>query len=151
LNLTWADLGFTLDWSSSLNTDYVIHRVGDADVWTHPTKLGKADVLTMSFFVSEIAHLGASAWDYLRNVLAKARAGAILLFNDNNNSNFFMPFDDLATKTGWEVLVKGSGERKVYDMGERLDDLAEYKAKFERNSRLTGNMAWRVLRKKTGA
>jgi hypothetical protein len=146
--LTWADIGFTLDLPARLNTDYVIHRVGEPNVWAHPTKFAKADLFTMNFFVSEIAHLGDPAWDYIEKVLEKAKKGAVLLFNDNNNSSFFERFDRIATQGGWETLVKGNGERKVYDTGERLDELGHFREKFERASRLTGNVAWRVLRKK---
>jgi hypothetical protein len=148
--LTWADIGFTLDLPMSLNTDYVIHRVGDPGVWTHPTKFAKADLFTMNFFVSEIAHMGAPAWEYVEKALARGKPGAVLLFNDNNDSRFFERFDKLAAALEWEVLVAGNGERKVYDSGERLDDLGRFRTKFGRASRLTGNVAWRVLRKSRG-
>jgi hypothetical protein len=146
---TWSDIGYTLDLGSSLLTDYVIHRVGDADVWDHPTKFTKADFFTFNFFISEIVSLGAAAWEYVEEVLAQAKSGAILLFNDNNTASFYEPFDRIRAKTGWKVLVSGEGERKVYDTGERLDDLGRFKTKFGgRKSRLTGKMAWRVLQKR---
>jgi hypothetical protein len=146
---TWSDIGYTLDLNGSLHTDYVIQVVGDPNIWSQPHKLNKADLLTLSFFVSEIVHLGQPAWAYVEAVLAMAKPGAILLFNENNNWSFYGPFDDLWRKTGWEVLVSGEGSRKVYDSGEKLDDLGTFKAKFNnRASKLTGNMAWRVLRKK---
>jgi hypothetical protein len=145
--LTWADIGFTLDLPASLNTDYVIHRVGDPGVWMHPTKFSKADLFTLNFFVSEIAHLGDPAWDYVEKVLEKAKTGAVLLFNDNNDSRFFGKFDAIAARGGWEALVTNSGDRKVYDPGEKLDDLGRFRKKFGRASKLTGNVAWRVLRK----
>ncbi len=149
--LTWADIGFTLGLPAGLHSDYVIHRIGDPDdpdVWIHPTKFQKADLFTLNFFVSEIAHLGAPAWEYIERVLLMAKPGAVLLFNDNNDTRFFEKFDEIVARLGWEVLVTGNGDRRVYDTGERLADLGRFTAKFAgRGSRLVGNVAWRVLRK----
>jgi len=145
---TWADIGFVLDLPGSLNTDYVIHRVGQPDLWSRPHQFAKADILTLSFFVSEIAHLGNAAWEYLEQLLGIAKPGALLLFNDNNDSRFYEPFDALAAKVGWDILVSSRGARRVYDSAERLDDLATFGEKFGYKSRLTGDMAWRVLRKR---
>ena len=30
---TWSDLAYTLDWQTPVHTNYVIHRVGDPNVW----------------------------------------------------------------------------------------------------------------------
>lgn len=145
--LTWADLGFTLDLPMSLNTDYVIHRVGAPDVWTHPTKFAKADLFTLNFFVSEIVHLGDSAWGYVEETLNQAKAGAVMLFNDNNDSRFYGPFDEIAARAGWETLFSENGDRRIYDSGERKDDLGRFNVKFCRSPKLTGNVASRVMRK----
>lgn len=145
--LTWSDVGFTLDWPAHLNTDYVIHRIGDPQVWTHPTKFAKADLFTVSFFASEVAHLGQPAWDYFGQVMGMARPGAILLFNDNNDSRFYEPFDAVAAAANWTQLIANGGIRKVYDRGERTDELGRFNAKFGWCPKLTGDVAWRVLRK----
>lgn len=144
---TWSDLAFNLDLSVHLNSDYVIHRVGEPDVWTQTQKFARADLFSLSFFVSEIAHLGTPAWLYLEKILRMAKPGAFLLFNDNNTSSFYEPFDQIAARTGWRALIAEEGDRRIYDPTERTDDLQRYKAKFSRTSRLTGNMAWRVLHK----
>jgi len=146
--VTWADLGFSLDVPMPLNTDYVIHRVGDPAVWTHPTKFAKADLFTLNFFVSEIAHLEEMAWEYVEQVLRQAKAGAVLLFNDNNDSRFYGPFDQIAERCGWEAYVSQNGHRRIYDTGEKLDDLGRFKEKFGRSSKLGGDVAYRVLGKK---
>jgi hypothetical protein len=144
---TWADIGFTLDLPVRLNTDYVTHLVGDPSVWSHPAQFEKSDLFSMNFFVSEIAHLGNAAWDYIEEVLKRAKTGAVLLFNDNNDSRFFERFDEIASRVGWETLLSGEGTRKVYDPGEKKDELSDFRGKFGRDSRLTGKVAWRVLRK----
>lgn len=144
---TWSDLGFSLDLPGNLNTDYIIHRVGDPGVWKRPNKFAKADLITFSFFVSEITHLGAPAWAYVEAVLAKAKPGAVILLDDNNDSRFIDPFDEIAKKLRFEFLVNDDGQRKVYDPAERVDDLGRFRRKFDYTPRLTGNVAWRVLRK----
>lgn len=144
---TWSDIGFALDLPVRLNTDYVTHCVGKPDVWSHPVQFQKSDLLSMNFFVSEIAHLGDPAWEYIEEVLKRAKPGAVLLFNDNNDSRFFQRFDEISSRIGWEALLSEAGNRKVYDPGEKKDELSEFREKFGRDSRLTGNVAWRVLRK----
>jgi hypothetical protein len=46
---TWADLSFSLDLPVRLNTDYVVQRVGETDVWKHPVQFEKSDIISMSF------------------------------------------------------------------------------------------------------
>lgn len=144
---TWADLSFSLDLPVRLNTDYVVQRVGETDVWKHPVKFEKSDIISMSFFVSEIAHLGETAWEYVEEVLRRAKTGAILLFNDNNDSRVFERIDEITTRLGWETLHSCAGTRKIYDQGENKDELSDFRMKFGRVSKLTGNVASRVLRK----
>jgi hypothetical protein len=145
---TWADLAFSLDLSVKLSTDYIIQRVGDTDVWSHPVQFEKSDIISMSFFVSEIAHLGEPAWDYVGAVFEKMKPGAVLLFNDNQNAMYYGKVDDIARSKGLEVLLEGKGDRRVYDRNEKSDELSEFSKKFgDRRPKLTGDVAWRVLRK----
>lgn len=144
---TWAEVAFALDRNVRLVTDYVTQLVGDPNVWTHPSQFEKSDLLSMSFFVSEIAHLGDAAWDYIEEVLKRAKPGAVLLFNDNNDSRFYQRFDEISACAGWQVLRSEAGTRKIYDPGERKDELSEFREKFGRDSRLSGNVASRILRK----
>jgi hypothetical protein len=144
---TWAEVAFALDRNVRLVTDYVTQLVGDPSVWTHPSQFERSDLLSMNFFVSEIAHLGDAAWDYIEEVLKRARSGAVLLFNDNNDSRFYQKFDEISSCVGWEALRSDAGTRKIYDPGERKDELSEFREKFGRNSKLSGNVASRILRK----
>ena len=144
---TWAEVAFALDRNVRLVTDYVTQLVGDPDVWTHPSQFEKSDLLSMNFFVSEIVHLGETAWEYIEEVLKRAKPGAVLLFNDNNDSRFFQKFDEISSRLRWETLRNGTGTRKIYDPGEKKDELSDFREKFGRVSKLSGSVAWRVLRK----
>ncbi len=145
---TWADLALIVGKSISFSTDYIIHRVGDIDIWNVPVQFEKSDILTMNFFVSEIEPLGETAWDYLGAVFEKMKPGAILLFHDNNVTKYFGKFDEIARDKGLEILLHGKGDRRIYDSAEKSDDLLEYRMKFgKRMSKLKGSVAWRIMRK----
>jgi hypothetical protein len=145
---TWADLSLSLGNALSFSTDYVTQRVGDIDVWKEPVQFEKSDLFTMNFFVSEIEHLGEPAWDYVGAVFEKMKPGAVLLFQDNQNSIYYGKFDEIARIKGLVVLLQGQGSRKVYDYEENMDELSEFREKFgNRKSKLSGNVAWRIMQK----
>lgn len=145
---TWSDLAFTLDWPAPLHTDYVVQTVGSGAEWSVPQKFDKADIVTLNFFFSEIAHLGAGATDYIGNLLARLKSGAVLLFNDNNDTRFYQAFDNIAREAGLQVLQSGEEIRKVRDWGEDTGVVGRFAAKFNQfQPRLKGDVAWRVLKK----
>lgn len=145
---TWADLAWELDLTSVLHTDYVVHDVSQRATWAAPQNFAKADLFTLSFFVSEITPHNPRASQYLAWALQHAKPGAIVLMNDNNDSRFYEWFDQLTETLGFETLLSGSGERKIYDISEQKSALAAYSARFsDRQPKLTGNLSWRALRK----
>ncbi len=144
---TWGDLAFSLDWENALHTDYVIHNLADPGTWIAPSAIEKADLVTLSFFVSEVFHLGNSARDYLIKVLSSLKPGAVVLVNDNNAYTFYNWFDQITASAGLQTILSSSGTRKIYDGGEQTADLGDYATRFKRSARLTGELCWRVLRK----
>ena len=143
---TWSDLAFLLDWKDALHTDYVIHEIGDAESCDSPSKISKADIVTLSFFVSEIYHL-EDAEKYLTKMLGATKKGAIVLMNDNRTSDVYELMDRVAKKCRFKTLDTGEGTRKIYDGGEKLAALEVYKEKFGTASRLTGSLCWRIYQK----
>lgn len=148
--ITWGDLAFSLDWSNALHTDYVIHNLADSVTWTAPSAVDKADLVTLSFFVSEIYHIRQFAGPYLDKVLRSLKPGALVLMNDNNAPTFYQWFDMIANRAGLETLLADKGQRKIYDRGEQRRDLGDYETKFGRSAKLQGDLCWRVLRKPAG-
>jgi len=145
---TWSDLSYTLEWFSALHTDYVIHDLADARSWSAPCNFSKADLFTINFFASEVRHIGQRAEEYFGWCFSQAKPGALILMNDNNDSRFYEWFDAIAAGCSLEPLLSSSGTRKIYDSGEQLSALGEYHERFDRNSKLTGDLAWRVFRKR---
>lgn len=145
---TWSDVAFKLGLDGmSLHTDYVVQTVGSGTEWKQPHNFRKAELVTLNFFFSEIAHLGTAATDYIASLFDMLKPGAIVLFNDNDASNFYGPFDGLAHNAGLQVLHSGHETRKVYDRAEQVSEVGRFKAKFNRAPRLTGRVASRILRK----
>ncbi len=144
---TWSDLAFTLDWRTSVHTDYVIHDVLSQETWRAPSNFEKADIFTLNFFASEIFHHGNLASKYLSNAFGKAKLGALILFNDNCDKKFYDWIDELARIQGFIQLLADRGERKIRDSTEQSSALGNYADKFGTQSKLTGKLAWRVFRK----
>jgi hypothetical protein len=144
---TWSDLAYQIEWDDGLHTDYVIHDVGDHESWESPSKIEKADLITVSFFASEVFHLD-TAKDYLATMLGRAKSGALVLVIDNRTSEVYRMMDSIASDAGYETLLADEGTAKIYDSGERLDIVKDFADKFGKKSRLTGNVFRRVYRKK---
>jgi hypothetical protein len=78
----------------------------------------------------------------------RLKPGAIVLFNDNDDPRCYLRFDALASRVGMETLSSNSGTRKAYDLPEQVNELGAFRPKLANyNPRLTGQVAWRVLRK----
>ncbi|WP_434300620.1 hypothetical protein [Corallococcus exiguus] len=144
---TWSDLAFNLGWKNTLHTDYSIQDVDDKKSWLTPTGISKSDIITISFFASEIFHLGEKATKYLEHVFDKAKSGAIILVNDNNSPRFHKWIDKIAKDSKLDTLLAEAGTRKIYDRDESTLLVGQYKEKFKRNPRLQGNLFWRVFKK----
>jgi hypothetical protein len=142
---TWGDLAWQLDLNEALHTDYVIHDVEDLDTWKSPSNIQKADIVTLSFFVSEIYHLDR-AEEYLTTMLMRLRSGAIVIMNDNRTQEVYALMDEIAENAGLERLASGEGVNKIYDPGEDMAVIKKYTQKFG-NSKLTGQCAWRIYKK----
>ncbi len=141
---TWSDLAYEIDWQETLHTDYIIHDVGNPETWTAPSKFEKTDLFTMSFFASEVKHLKEQATDYFKNVLRRAKPGAVVLVNDNDSPVFHEWMDELADATGMVVKEKLHEDRKIFDLNEQKTVLAHYADRLNHQPRLTGRVFSRV-------
>jgi hypothetical protein len=142
---TWADVAYNMDWPGFLNTDYVVHNVSNPETWRSPSSVNKADLVTISFFWSEIIHLKGLAEEYVGNVLSSLKQGAAVVFVDNNHSDFYHGFDSLCERHSMRLLDGGYGRKAIYDRDERASDLKFFTDKFGKMPRLQGDLAWRIL------
>jgi hypothetical protein len=145
---TWDDLAYLLDLDSSLSTTYVIHDVANKATWSSHSRISKADIIVLNFFVSEIFHL-PFAEEYLTRMLSAAKGGAVLLVNDNRTQAVYELVEKIAKVCGFKMLVKGQGVEKMWDAGEDKAKLKVYMDKFGRQIKLTHNLFWRAFEKPT--
>ncbi len=145
---TWSDLTYELNLETSVHTNYIIHDVGNEESWNDPCHFGKADLFTLNFFGSEIFRLGEKAERYIAGVFNKAKPGAIFLYNDNNSAQFYEWLDGIAAASSVKTLIAKQGRRSIVsDQAEQRGSLGRFEAKFDYRPRLTGQLAWRVMRK----
>jgi hypothetical protein len=142
---TWGDLAYQLDLDDALHTDYVIHDVQDPGTWDSPCKIHKSDIVTLSYFVSEIFHL-KDAQKYLVTMLSKLKSGAIVIMNDNRTEKVYELMDSIAESAGLKQKYASEGLNKIYDSGEDMQLIKKYTDKFG-SSKLTGQCASRIYLK----
>lgn len=115
--------------------------------WDSPNSFEQSDLFTINFFASEVTRLGDPAREYFKLALTRAKSGALVLLNDNNDARFYDWVDKVADAAGFARLLANQGDRKIYDTEERLSALGKYAKKFGGHSKLTGRLAWLVFQK----
>lgn len=142
---SWSDVARSLDATFRFFPVFQQLDVTDASTWGSYSKYLKADVFTLSFFLSEVWKIKEDATPYFNYCLAKARKGAMFLFIDNNASEFYGWYDTLAASHGIQQ-VQGNSCKMAFSNEEEKADLGRYYGKFgwpKRESRV----AFRVGRK----
>lgn len=144
---SWSDVGDKVGTSMSLRTSFMSFDVTDAANWQVFKKHFAADLFTLIFFVSEVYALRAQAEAYFDALFSNMRKDAILLYVDNNSSEFYVWFDALVKKHGLNLLDSGSGRAQMpYD--EEKSDLGEYAENGRFGSpKLQSDIAWRIVQK----
>lgn len=119
--------------------------VTNATTWQAYHKYLKADLFTLSFFLSEVWKIRSEAQPYFDHCMAKAKRGSLFLFVDNNASEFYEWFDGLADKHGIQQLYAGAGNM-AFSNEEEKTDLGRYYDKFGWPKR-ESDVAFRVGKK----
>lgn len=144
---SWSDVGDKVGTAMNLRTAFNSFDVTDPAKWQVFKKHFAADLFTLIFFMSEVYALRDKAQGYFDALFSGMKKGAILLYVDNNSSEFYGWFDDLVKRHGLKVLDSGSGRAQMpYD--EEKTDLGEFakNGRFE-SPKLKSDIAWRVVQK----
>ncbi len=96
--------------------------------------------------MSEVNSSRAQAELFFSKVFAGAKSGALFLYVDNNNSQFYSWFDELARTHSLSVLQHDETWMYMNDYSEEKKDLAKYWEKFG-NPKIKANIAFRICRK----
>lgn len=131
----------------SLDVTFVALDVSDASTWD-TADFSKYDLITASFFVSEIRRigLGQPAKRFWKYVLGTIADGAIVAFNDNNDERIYGYFDAIAKGSGAMETVASAEDEEVScsDSFYPIERLIE---KLDHRPKRNGHTAYRVIRK----
>lgn len=142
----WLDVDEKLESQLKITTVVQPFDVTDATALNTFDKYLTADLFTMIYFMSEVDSLRDEANPFFTNLFRQAKEGALFLYVDNNNEQFYGWFDSLAAEHSLEVLQSGEVRLIISDYSEEKTDLGEFWEKFE-NPKIRANIAFRVCRK----
>lgn len=143
---SWSDVDDKVeDLEFRISTSYLPLDVTKRDDWESHRKYFQSDLFTMIYFMSEVFSLRDSAEEYFAHLFNQAKTGSLFLFIDNNNSEFYNWFDQLAANHKIDILRSNETNMKV-PFHEEKSDLGKYFAKFS-PPKLTANVAYRIGRK----
>lgn len=120
--------------------------VSDPSTWEE-TDFSEYDMVTASFFVSEIAKLklGMAARKFWKFVLKGMRPGGLVAFNDNNDERIYGYFDRICDSVGgFEVIVK---DQEEVSCGDSFEPVQKMINRMDHRPRKNGDTAYRLLRK----
>ncbi|HEY5867762.1 MAG TPA: hypothetical protein VI542_19760 [Candidatus Tectomicrobia bacterium] len=142
----WNDVDEKLDPQMRISTFCQPADVTDVASWSVNIKYLNSDLFTMIYFLSELDSKKSSAEPFFLNRLQQAQPGALLLYIDNNHSQFYNWYDELVTRFPIEILLSREGSMRINDYTEEKTDLAKYWDKFG-FPKLTADVAIRVCKK----
>ncbi len=146
---TWTELGEQFKLPVPTNVNFQRMDVSDPSSWRGQKNFLKANLFTLSYFVSEIYSLGEDAVSFWTKVFDSALPGAIFLYVDNGSQEFNDYFDGLWNSRPDIELISGmKNKRYTPSYTEQASHLQEYKQKFDRNAKIQSVLTWRILRKK---
>jgi len=141
---SWSDVDDKL--GLSISNRFMFFDVTRTETWKPYEKFLSADLFTMIYFMSEISTLHGQAEPFFRHLFENAKPGALLLYVDNRNQDFYGWFDALISAHNWKVLISEQVELKMEDTSEEKKDLEPYYSKFP-DPKLKANIAFRVCLK----
>jgi hypothetical protein len=108
----------------------------------------RADLITMSFVVSELYSFKDQAHRPLVKLLSSMRPGAYLLFIDNNDAEGHFPawFDQLAAESGLEVEESDARQMSIEEKAQKVA-LGDYINNLKRQPKQNANVVFRICRK----
>lgn len=139
---SWTDVDAKLGTTFRLSTSFQPFDVTDGDTWRVFRKHFKSDVITMVYFMSEVYARRKEAEVYFDTLLGNAKAGAVVLFIDNQAAEFYQWFDALAAKHSIAIETSHEGLHQLPSAEEKRD-LAPYFGKFD-NPKIQARIAHRI-------
>ena len=142
---SWSSVAPLLDRPIRLNTVFQQMDVTNEAEWRTYYKFLKADIFTLSYFLSEVWSERTRAEPFFDYCFSGMRSGALLLFVDNDHTDFLTWFDGLA-KRHRLAIVKSHQTVIAFSNDEEKRDLEPYFTKFGWPKR-ESKIGYRVARK----
>jgi hypothetical protein len=142
---SWYDIDKKIDATYKINTSNFGLDVTKPETWEPYKKYLTSDLFTMVYFISEIHRVKSDSMAFFNNLFSQSKPGALFLFIDNNNAEFFEWVDELIKTNKCKVLLKHEGEMTL-NYEEEKKDLGIYYEKFG-NPRLSPNCVCRIFLK----
>lgn len=147
---TWTEVNTKFDLDIKFHSAFQPFDVTLPNSWESQRRFLKADLFTLSYFVSEVMALDEEGkvskfWNIL---FTGAKIGAYLLYLDNGHTHFTEYFDERwKAGGGWQIIDSGDNTRFTPSGSEQASEVAEYKGKFGRSPKIQGVVTYRILRK----
>lgn len=142
---SWSDVADNLQAPFQVFPIFEQLDVTDSTTWSSYHKFLRADLFTLSFFMSEVWRIRTQADPFFEHCFTQAKLGSLVLFIDNNSPEFYDWFDRLAAKNGLQQVQKQE-TKLAFSIDEEKTDLGVYYSKFGWPKR-ESNVAYRIMRK----
>jgi hypothetical protein len=119
--------------------------VTDQKTWAAYESFFESDIITLSYFLSEVYRHRTEAEPFFEHVFLRAKSGAAFLYIDNWSAKFTDWFDGMTTRAGLETISQGT-RTIAFSNDEEKSDLGPYLAKFDWPKR-KADVAFRIMRK----
>lgn len=131
---------------------FVRFDVSRLNKWVADWFFSDADLFTFSFFLSEVWSFNkeSSVSAFLQSLFDRAKVGAVFVYVDNGGAEFAPLADSEFARADMELLATGADKRMLMNFDEQCSILNEYQEQFGQKPKLTGDIAWRIWRKKSG-
>ena len=142
---SWSDVARALDAPFRVFPVFQQMDVTDSSSWASYEKFLRADLFTLSYFMSEVYKIKTQAEPFFNHCFSRMKSGALILFIDNNSPEFYNWFDFL-TKQNKLVPLKTNSTNLTFSNDEEKTDLGVYFNKFGWPKRQS-YVAYRIMRK----
>jgi hypothetical protein len=142
---SWSDVARLLNAPFDVYPVFQQMDVTDRVTWESYQKFLRADIFTLSYFLSEIWKIKAQAEPFFTHCMSQMKPGSMVLFVDNNSSQFVDWFDKLAKKNHLKTVASASAEL-AFSNDEEKTDLGVYFEKFGWPKRKS-DAAYRIVKR----
>lgn len=147
---TWTEVNMKFDLDIKFHSAFQPFDVTLPETWESQKRFLKADLFTLSYFVSEIMALDKTGGvsKFWSTLFTGAKVGAYILYIDNGHAHFSGYFDEKwRSAGGWELIDHEDYACFTPSGSEQASEVAEYTDKFGRSPKIQGKISSRFLRK----